>query len=297
MAKSPALPRQISLFDMDSPLHGKVRGERSIMDFPFFVLSKNAHLEPIEYRHDQVMIQIRPSATGVATMWDKEILLYVASLVAQAIADGQVADEDVTFAAHDFFRITGVERPSIRDYRRFAEALERLQGTQIKTNIETGSKIDRGWFSWLSEAQVEYEKMANGDELLRYVRVRPCNWLYRAIKRDQRIYHYHHDYFRLGAIERRMYEIAHCYCENGPIEITLEDLHRKIGSMGPMKRLKQLVKTIEGENRLPEYDVDLVETVTGEHTDSIGRRRKSVTTSVRMRPKQKSVATPMHAAA
>ncbi len=289
MAKSPAIARQISLFDMDSPLHGKVRGERSIMDYPFFVLSKNAHLEPIEYKHDQVTIQIRPSATGVATMWDKEILLYVASLVAQAIADGQISDEDVTFSAHDFFRITGVERPSVRDYRRFGEALERLQGTQIKTNIETGSKIDRGWFSWLSEAQVEYEKMANGDEVLRYVRVRPCNWLYRAIKRDQRIYHYHHDYFRLGAIERRLYEIAHCYCEAGPIDINLEELHHKIGSMGPMKRLKQLLKSIEAENRLPEYDVSLIEVVSGERTDSIGRRRKSVTTSVRMKPRQRSI--------
>ena len=297
MAKPPALPRQISLFDMDSPLHGNVRGEHSIMDYPFFALSKNAHMEPIEYRHDDVTIQIRPSATGVATMWDKEILLYVASLVAQAIADGQVADEDVTFTAHDFFRITGVERPSTRDYKRFAEALERLQGTQIKTNIETGSKIDRGWFSWLSEAQVEYERKANGDELLRYVRVRPCNWLYRAIKRDQRIYHYHHDYFRLGAIERRMYEIAHCYCGAGAIEITLEDLHRKIGSMGPIKRLKQIVKIIEGENRLPEYAIDLVETVSGEHTDTIGRRRKSVTTTIRMQPRQRAIGAQVQAGA
>lgn len=297
MAKPPALPRQISLFDMDSPLHGNVRGERSIMDFPFFSLSKNAHMEPIEYNHEGVTIQIRPSASGVATMWDKEILLYVASLVVQAIADGQVADGDVTFAAHDFFRITGVQRPSTRDYKRFAEALERLQGTQIKTNIETGSKIDRGWFSWLSEAQVEYEKTATGDELLRYVRVRPCAWLFRAIKRDQRIYHYHHDYFRLSAIERRMYEIAHCYCEDGAIEIELEDLHRKIGSMGPVKRLKQLVKSIEGENRLPEYDVDLLETVSGEHTDTIGRRRKSVTTTVRMRPRHRAVGAKLHAVA
>ena len=94
MTKSLGPPRQISLFDMDSPLHGKVRGEHSIMDYPFFVLSKNAHLDPIEYHQGDVTIQIRPSATGVATMWDKEILLYVASLVVQAIADGLVADED-----------------------------------------------------------------------------------------------------------------------------------------------------------------------------------------------------------
>ena len=122
MAKPKAMPQQISLFDMDSPLHGKVRGERSIMHYPFFALSKNPHMERIEWRRDNVSIEIRPSDTGVATMWDKEILLYVASLIAQAIADGQAAPEEVTFAAHDYFRVTGVERPSTRDYRRFAEA-------------------------------------------------------------------------------------------------------------------------------------------------------------------------------
>jgi plasmid replication initiation protein len=111
MARPKTMPQQISLFDMDSPLHGKVRGERSIMHFPFFVLSKNPHMERIEYRREGVTIEIRPSDTGVATMWDKEILLYVASLLAQQMADGQVAEEVVTFAAHDFFRITGVERP------------------------------------------------------------------------------------------------------------------------------------------------------------------------------------------
>lgn len=59
-------------------------------------------MERIEYRRDNVTIEIRPSDTGVATMWDKEILLYVASLIAQSIADGQPAQEEVTFAAHDF---------------------------------------------------------------------------------------------------------------------------------------------------------------------------------------------------
>lgn len=297
MPKVPALPRQVSLFDLDSPLHGKVRGERSIMDFPFFVLSKNPHFAPIEYRHDNVTIDIHPSPRGVATMWDKEILLYVASLLAQDLADGSSHTGEVTFAAHDFFRITGVARPSKRDYARFADALERLQGTQIKTNIATGSKIDRGWFSWLSEAQVEYEKKANGDEILRYVRVRPCAWLFRAIQRDQRIYHYHHDYFRLGAIERRIYEIAHCYCGTEAIEIELEDLHRKVGSTATMRKFKQLVKEVQDGNRLPEYEVVVDETTRTVRADAIGRNRQPVRTVIHMRAKPKTLPRPVDAVA
>ncbi len=209
-AKQSVIVRQGTLFDLDSPLHGKVRGERSVMDFPFFALSKVAVHKPMEWKLGDVTIAIRPSATGMATMYDKEIILYIASLMAQEIAEGGQVDDTFTFTAHDFFRITGVPRPSKRDYQRFSEALERLQGTQVRTNIQTGSKIDRGWFSWLSEAQAQYHQLPNGDEVLRTVSVRLCGWLHRAISRDGQIYHYHHDYFRLGTIERRLYEIAHC---------------------------------------------------------------------------------------
>ena len=72
----------------NSPLHGKVRGERSVMDFPFFALSKVAVLKPMEWQLGDVSIAIRPSATGMATMYDKEIILYIASLMAQEIAEG-----------------------------------------------------------------------------------------------------------------------------------------------------------------------------------------------------------------
>lgn len=66
---------QGSLFDFDSPLHGKVRGEKSLMDFPFFVLSKHPHMEVIDWTRGDVSIQIRPSASGVANMYDKRVIL------------------------------------------------------------------------------------------------------------------------------------------------------------------------------------------------------------------------------
>lgn len=287
MTRQSIAVRQSSLFDTDSPLHGKVRGEKSVMDFPFFTLSKNPQLKPIEYRHDGVVIQIRPSATGVATMYDKEILLYVASLMVQAIARGEEVGTDFTFTAHDYFLVTGVARPSKRDYDRFADALERLQGTQIKTNIETGSEIDRGWFSWLSEAQAKYRKSPKtGEEQLRLVKVRICEWLHRAIKRDGRIYHYHHEYFRLGAIERRLYEIAHCHCEGGELEISLEALWVKVGSTGTLRKFKLQLKDIAAENKLPEYTVELLDVVPAEpRRDSMGRRVSAAETIVVMKPR------------
>src|SRR5215207_4967305 len=98
--KQAVILKQGNLFEVDSPLHGKVRGERSVMDFPFFALSKVAVLKPLDYKLGNVSIQIRPSATGIATMYDKEIILYIASLMAQEISRGGEVDQEFTFTAH-----------------------------------------------------------------------------------------------------------------------------------------------------------------------------------------------------
>lgn len=285
--KQSVILRQGNLFEVDSPLHGKIRGERSVMDFPFFALSKVPVLKPLEFKQGDSSIQIRPSATGIATMYDKEIILYIASLMAQEIRRGGKVDQEFTFTAHDFFRITGVSRPSKRDYQRFTDALERLQGTQIKTNIETGSRIDRGWFSWLSEAAANYTKLPNGEEQLRNVKVRLCAWLHRAIQVDGHIYSYHHDYFRLGTIERRIYEIAHCHCEGEEVEMPIELLSAKVGSTASLAKFKQHLKDVEAEDRLPEYRVSLKDVVPAEaRTDSRGRRITKPDTVVVLTPRQ-----------
>lgn len=278
--------RQGNLFEPDSPLHGKVRGERSVMDFPFFALSKVPVEKELEFKIGKLSIQIRPSATGIATMYDKEIILYVASLMNQAIQKGEEVDQNFTFTAHDFFRITGVARPSKRDYDRFTDALERLQGTQIKTNIQTGSKIEKGWFSWLSEATAEYAVLPSGEQQLRVVKVRLCPWLHRAIQLDGHIYHYHHDYFRLGTIERRLYEIAHCHCEGEEIELPLELLSRKVGSTANPSKFKQHLKAVEASDDLPEYKVTLKEVVPSEtRLDTRGRRITKLDTIVVLTPR------------
>lgn len=279
-------PVQRNLFAIDSPLHGKVRGEKSIMDFPFFSLSKTPAMERFEYQVDDISISIRPSDTGVATMYDKEIILYVASLMAEQIANDCYVDPVFTFTAHDFFRATGVSRPSSRDYKRFLEALERLQGTQIKTNIKTGAEIDRGWFSWLSEAQVKSRQLPDGREVLGVVRVQLCNFLIRAIQRDKQIYSYHHSYFQLGTIERRLYELARCHCEGTPIEMKMETLALKVGSMMRSRGFKKSVKDIAVANQLPEYEIEVRDVVPEtERLDSRGRRVRAPDTVVTLKPR------------
>ncbi|MCW2393582.1 replication initiator protein A [Sphingobium sp. B11D3A] len=276
--------KQGDLFVFDSPLHGDVRGERSIMAFPFFALTKIAQMKPIEFHSNNVSIEVRPSTMGVATIYDKEIVLYIASLMIAKIQEGLPVGQDFTFTAHDFFRVTGTSQ-SKRSYQRLNEALERLQGTQIRTNIETGGEGEEGYFSWLPEARLSYTRGRSGERRLKAVKVRLCDWLYRAIRMDQRILSYHHDYFSLGPIERRVYELARSHCGDDDVwEVEIEALRHQVGSNDTAPRFKHALKRIAEADELPEYRLIITDIV--DSAPTAPGRRKAVRTLVSVRPRQ-----------
>jgi plasmid replication initiation protein len=260
-SKGSAKAGQRDLFQLDSPLTAEIRGERSLMAFPFFALSKNAWMKPLTYDHAPVSIEVRPSASGVATIYDKEIVLYIASLMAAKVEAGENVAQDFVFTAHDLFSVTGSNH-SARSYQRLSEALERLQGTQIKTNIEAGGEGEEGFFSWLSEARLHYSKTKTGERRLKAVKVRLCDWLFRAILRDRQVLDYAASYFQLGPVERRIYEVARSTCEDGEggrLEIDLATFRLQIGYQNPLSNFRSVLKGIAGTATIPDYDLELVE--------------------------------------
>jgi plasmid replication initiation protein len=272
--KPKAVP-QGELFLLDSPLQGEIRGERSLMAFPFFALAKNAWMKPLAYNTESVSIEVRPSASGVATIYDKEIVLYIASLMAAKIEAGEEVEQDFVFTAHDLFSVTGSNH-SARSYGRLSEALERLQGTQIKTNIEAGGEGEEGFFSWLSEAKLHYSKTRSGERRLKAVKVRLCDWLFRAILRDRQVLNYAHAYFQLGPIERRIYEVARSTCDSDRVEVDLATFRLQIGYQNPLANFRNALKQIAGTNAIPDYQLELVETVGAAEPTRRGRKSNPV---------------------
>jgi len=263
---------QSDLFPLDSPLTAEIRGERSLMAFPFFALAKNAWMKPLSYRTDTVQIEVRPSSTGVATIYDKEIVLYVASLMAAKLEAGEQVGQDFVFTAHDLFQVTGANH-SARSYARLSEALERLQGTQIRTNIEAGGEGEEGFFSWLSEAKLHYTRVRGGEKRLKAVKVRLCDWLFRAILLDRHVLDYAHAYFQLGPIERRIYEVARSTCEEGgEIDLDLATFRLQVGYQNPLANFRQALRGIAGADAIPDYRLELVEQVDAEDEADDGQR-------------------------
>ncbi len=272
--RSPARP-QGDLFHLDSPLTSEIRGERSLMAFPFFALSKTAWMKPLTYHHANVSIDVRPSARGVATIYDKEIVLYIASLMAGKIERGEEVGQDFIFTAHDLFSVTSSNH-SARSYQRLSEALERLQGTQIKTNIEAGGEGEEGFFSWLSEARLHYSKTRTGERRLKAVKVRLCDWLHRAILRDRQVLAYAAAYFQLGPVERRIYEVARATAEEGRLEIDLAAFRLQIGYQNPLANFRAAMKAIAQADAIPDYQVEVIEDAEPEEpTEGRGRGRRA----------------------
>lgn len=275
-------PSQGDLFVLDSPLLTEIRGERSLMAYPFFALSKTAWKRSLIYKTESVSIEIGPGPRGVATIYDKEVLLYIASLLVSKLDAGEAVAQDFYFTAHDLFRVTGVNG-SARSYSRLSDALERLQGTQIKTNIEAGGEGQSGFFSWLSEAQLHYTKNKGGDKRLKGVKVRLCDWLYRAILRDRRVLEYSPAYFQLGPVERRLYEVARSTCQDGAVQVELDDLRLQLGYQNSLKHFRHVMKGIAEENCIPDYHIVLGDVSSADTPTA--KRRTTAATTVTITPK------------
>lgn len=270
---------QGDLFALDSPLLKEVRGERSLMAFPFFALSKGKWSKPLKYNNDSVSIEIVATPKGVATIYDKEVLLYIASLMVAKLEAGQQVSQDFYFTAHDLFRVTG-DSASARSYTRLSDALERLQGTQIKTNIEAGGEGQSGFFSWLSDAQLQYSKTKNGERRLKAIKVRLCDWLYRAILRDNRVLEYSSLYFSLGPIERRLYEVARSMCPQGVLDVDIEALRLQLGYQSSIKHFRHEMKRVIESQSIPDFRFELLDVIAGEHKKPA--RRNAGATGVRI---------------
>ena len=229
---------------LDSPLTGDVSNDRNTMLHSFFAL-ESKRTDPIEYKASGVEIVVQGTKSGIATINDKEILVYICSIASQKLGRGEHVSQKFRFTAHDFFNVTG-KTPGGKTYRYFAAALERLQGTQIKTNLVTGGRRERTWFSWLKSARMETAVWSNGHEAMKAVEVELCDWLWRAIVDDKAMLISSEGYFYLPPLERKLYEVGYAECaDRTTAAVLLEELRRRMSVTTDLRHFRHnLGKTI-----------------------------------------------------
>ena len=142
-------------------------------------------------------------------------------------------------------------------YERLEDALDRLAGTRIKTNVATGEEISTqnfGLIEWY-----DYNRKGSGmSERLRYLDIKLSDWLFRAIEAAE-VLPISRGYFRLRRpIDRRLYELARKHCGHQPSwRVGFDLLQKKCGSKQEDKHFAAHLRELAQSNHLPDYELRL----------------------------------------
>ncbi len=226
------------------------------MAHPIFSLSTKPDTRVLRYTHDDVVVEIHPSSKGVATIFDKDVLIYVISKLMHMKNQGEEIGPVVRITTHDMLVSTNRNTGGII-YQRLEDALDRLAGTRIKTNVATGDEISTqnfGLIEWY-----DYNRKGSGmSERLKYLDLKLSDWMFRAVESAE-VLPINRDYFRLRRpIDRRLYELARKHCGKQPQwRIGASLLQKKIGSRQEDKHFMAHLRDLAGSNDLPDYRVKL----------------------------------------
>jgi len=221
------------------------------MEHPFYSLSKRPETAIRRYEHNGNWLEITPSVKGLATIYDKDILIYCISQVMAKLKRGEAVGPRVRINSRDLLVFSN-RGTAGKDYLALVEAIDRLAGTRIKTNIRTADEEQTDSFGLIDAAAIRRKHGLDGRLL--WVEIKLSDWVFNAI-RSQEVLTLHRDYFRLGKpLERRLYELARKHCGRQPTwMISLETLHKKSGAQSVLFRFRQMVKHIATFDHLPDY--------------------------------------------
>jgi plasmid replication initiation protein len=228
------------------------KDDLATMEHPVFSLSTRPDRRVLSYAHNGIEIKVTPSVRGLATIHDKDILIFCISQLMSALNAGRAVGRTLQIKAYDLLIATNRET-SGDAYRRLLEAFERLAGTRITTNLVTGGQeITRGFGlieSW------EIVRRARGGRMVS-VSVTLSEWLFKAVL-SQSVLTLSRDYFRLRKpLERRIYEIARKHCGRQPRwVISVELLLKKSGSASPRRVFRKMLRDMIAADHLPDYEM------------------------------------------
>ncbi|QGX96781.1 RepB family plasmid replication initiator protein (plasmid) [Roseovarius faecimaris] len=220
------------------------------MEHPIFSLSTRPDRRILRYTHNDVTVEVTPSVRGRATIHDKDILIYCVSQLMAALNKGRATSRVLHLTAHDL--LVATNRDTSGDgYMRLREAFERLAGTRITTNLQTGGEETTRGFG-LIEAW-EIVRKSRGGRMVS-VTVTLSEWLYRAVL-SKSVLTLSRDYFRLRKpLERRIYELARKHCGRQPgWTVSVATLHKKSGSAAPLRVFRAALRRMITEAHLPDY--------------------------------------------
>ena len=230
-----------------------LKGILQDMEHPFYALSKKPDTQIRKYEHNGNWLEITPSVKGLATIYDKDILIYCISQIMHKKNNGEDVSKRVRINTHDLLIFTN-RGTAGKDYNAICEAVSRLGGVQISTNIKSGDEEQFDVFGLIDSSSIRRKHGMNGRLL--WCDITLSDWVFNAIEANE-VLTLHRDYFRLRKpLERRIYELARKHCGQQPSwDISLHLLLKKTGSQSSIKKFRQMLKHVVLHDHLPDYHV------------------------------------------
>lgn len=258
--RSPLLPDRLDQGDffVCDIFDAAPKGDMASMEHPIFSISTKPDRRVRRYESGKNFVEITPSVKGLATVHDRDILIFCISQIMAALNEEKPVSQIVRFKAYDMLKATN-RMTNGQAYEGLVSALTRLRGTTISTNIITGDQeVTRG-FGIIESFEI-VRKTREGR--MQEVEIKLSDWVFNAI-RHKEVLTLHRDYFRLRKpLERRIYELGRKHCGMKPSwKIGLERLQEKCGSTSTKKEFRRLVQNIvqedETHGHMPDYALSL----------------------------------------
>jgi len=223
------------------------------MEHPFYSLSKKPETNIRFYEHNGQWLKVTPSVNGLATIYDKDILIYCISQIMAKLKRGEQVSKRVRINSRDLL-IFSNRGTAGKDYEALQDAIERIRGTTISTNIRTGDEEQTDTFGLIDASSIRRKHGLDGRLLSCEITL--SDWVFNAIQHNE-VLTLHRDYFRLRKpIERRIYEMARKHCGQQPSwKVSIEVLLKKSGSKSSEKEFRRAIRTLAQTNHLPDYQV------------------------------------------
>lgn len=253
------IPEQFDLF-LPYIADLNLRDQRDMMERPFFSLAKSKRVKPIDYTSPDNKLWVHVSANpdyGMATIWDADILIYCASMLADMARRGvNDVPRKLHIMPYDLLRAIG--RPTTgRAYELLGQALDRLVSTTVKTNIRAENRRE-ATFSWLDGWNQLVDERT---ERSRGMTIELSNWFWEGVMMKGGVLAIDRSYFSItGGRERWLYKVARKHAggagEAG-FAIAMPTLFEKSGAEGEYRRFKFEILKLADKNALPGYDLTI----------------------------------------
>ena len=239
-----------------------LRDYQETMQRPFFSLSKKKRLKPIEYVSPDKSVTVHVSANpayGMATIWDADIMIYLASHLNELRERGNNdISPTIRLQPGDLLKriCWGV---SGRAYERLIQSLDRLQATTIKTNIRANAKSRETTFSWIdsyTHLVDERTQRSLGMEITL------SKWFFDGIMDKRNVLAISPLYFEItSGLGKWLYRAGRKHAGGNGAEgftIGFETLHQKSGSESSLPSFKNKILELARVNILPEISLEVI---------------------------------------